>query len=143
MSDLGGQLTAFALPTIAIISLGASPLAVGSLQAFEFAVVPLLATVAGVLADRHPRKPLMIGANVVRALALGSLPLAWWLHALTLTQFFVVGGICAAAGVLFDTAYQALLPALCVLATVIGPLLAALNCAGVSSDRVPSPGVWS
>ncbi len=113
VSDLGGQLTAFALPTIAIISLGASPLAVGSLQAFEFAAVPLLATVAGILADRHPRKALMIGANVVRGLAVASLPLAWWLHALTLVQFFVVGGICAAAGVLFDTAYQALLPALC------------------------------
>jgi MFS family permease len=113
VSDLGGQLTAFALPTIAIISLGASPLAVGSLQAFEFAVVPLLATLAGIIADRHPRKPLMIGANVVRAVALGSLPLAWWLHVLTLMQFFLVGGICAAAGVLFDTAYQALLPALC------------------------------
>ncbi|MDB5027088.1 MAG: transporter [Candidatus Eremiobacteraeota bacterium] len=112
MSDLGGQLTAFALPTIAIVTLGASPLSVGSLQAFEFAVVPLLATVAGVLADRHPRKALMIGANVVRALALSSLPLAWWFHDLGLIQFFIVGGICAAAGVLFDTAYQALLPAL-------------------------------
>jgi hypothetical protein len=35
------------------------------------------------------------------------------LHALTLAQFFVVGAICAAASVLFDTAYAAFLPAVC------------------------------
>ncbi|HEY4441175.1 MAG TPA: MFS transporter [Candidatus Elarobacter sp.] len=113
VSELGGQLTAFALPTIAIVTLHASPLAVGALTAFEFAIVPLLATAAGVIADRHRRKPLLIASNVVRALALASLPAAWCFHALSLLQFFVVGGVCAAAGVLFDMAYQALLPSLC------------------------------
>jgi MFS family permease len=113
VSDLGGQLTTFALPAIAIVSLHANALQVGALQAFEFAVVPLLATLACVVADRHPRRPLMIGANVVRLAALGSIPAAWTLHALTLAQFFVVGAICAAASVLFDTAYAAFLPAVC------------------------------
>jgi MFS family permease len=113
VSDLGGQLTTFALPAIAIVSLHASALQVGALQAFEFAVVPLLATLAGVVADRHPRRPLMIAANVVRLAALASIPAASMLHALTLAQFFVVGAICGAASVLFDTAYAAFLPALC------------------------------
>lgn len=110
VSDLGGQLTIFALPAIAIVSLHATALQVGGLQAFEFAVVPLLATLAGVIADRHPRKPLMIGANVTRMVALASIPIAWALHALTLGQFFAVGAVCAGASVLFDTAYAAFLP---------------------------------
>jgi MFS family permease len=113
VSDLGGQLTTFALPAIAIVSLQASALQIGALQAFEFAVVPLLATLAGVIADRYARKRLMIGANVVRLLALASIPAAWAMHALTLTQFFVVGAICAASSVVFDTAYAAFLPSVC------------------------------
>lgn len=113
VSDLGGQLTLFALPAIAIVSLNANALQVGALQAFEFAIVPLLATLAGVIADRYPRKRLMIGANLVRLATLASIPVAWMLHALTLGQFFVVGAICAAASVLFDTAYAAFLPSVC------------------------------
>ncbi len=113
VSDLGGQLTTFALPAIAIVSLQASPLQIGALQAFEFAIVPLLATLAGVIADRYARRPLMIAANVIRLLSLASIPVAWWLHALTLGQFFVVGAISAAASVVFDTAYAAWLPAVC------------------------------
>jgi MFS family permease len=113
VSDLGGQLTTFALPAIAIVSLQATALQIGALQAFEFAVVPLLATLAGVIADRYARKRLMIGANIVRLLALASIPAAWGMHALTLAQFFVVGAICAASSVVFDTAYAAFLPTVC------------------------------
>lgn len=113
VSDLGGQLTLFALPAIAIVSLQANALQVGALQAFEFAIVPLLATLAGVVADRYARKRLMIGANLVRLAALSSIPAAWALHVLSLTQFFVVGAICAAASVVFDTAYAAFLPSVC------------------------------
>lgn len=113
VSDLGGQLTTFALPAIAIVTLRATALQIGALQAFEFAVVPLLATLAGVIADRYARKRLMIGANVVRLLALASIPAASAMHALSLTQFFVVGAICAAASVVFDTAYAAFLPSVC------------------------------
>jgi MFS family permease len=113
VSDLGGQLTTFALPAIAIVSLRASALQIGALQAFEFAVVPLLATLAGVIADRYARKRLMIGANVVRLLALASIPAAWAMHTLTLAQFFVVGAVCAASSVVFDTAYAAFLPSVC------------------------------
>jgi MFS family permease len=113
ISDLGGQLTTFALPAIAIVSLHATALQIGSLQAFEFAIVPLLATFAGVVADRYRRKPLMIGANVVRLLALASIPVAWAFHVLTIGQFFVVGAFSAAASVVFDTAYAAFLPAAC------------------------------
>ena len=111
VSELGGQLAAFALPAIAVVALGATPLQVGALQAFEFAVVPLVAAFAGVAADRYPRRPLMVGANVVRLLALASIPIAWFVHALVLAQFFAVAAVVAAASVFFDTAYAAFLPA--------------------------------
>lgn len=113
IGDTGGQLTIFALPAIAVISLHASAWQLGALQAFEFGMVPVLAVVAGMLADRYPRKALMQAANAIRFVALLSIPLSWSLHALCLAQFYVAGALGAGASVLYDTAAFALLPTLC------------------------------
>jgi predicted MFS family arabinose efflux permease len=112
VSDLGGQLTLVALPCAVVLYLHASALQVGMLQAVEWGVIPLLAMIAGVFVDRRRRKPLMIGANVLRLCALATLPIAAALHVLTLAHVFVVAAITGMAAVLFDTAYQAFLPVL-------------------------------
>ncbi len=85
---------------------------VGALQSLEFGIVAALAIFAGVVVDRFKRRPLMMAANLVRIVAIGSLPFAFFFHRLSLAQFFVVAAICAAANVLFDTAYGAFVPAL-------------------------------
>lgn len=112
VSQIGGQLSIFALPAIAILVLHASAGQVGLLQSVEFATVAVLAMVAGVIVDRFPRRPLLIVANAVRLVAMASLPVAFLLHRLTLTQFFVVAMIGASASALFDTAFSAFMPSL-------------------------------
>lgn len=112
ISQLGGQLSIFALPTIAILVLHAKASQVGALQSLEFSIVALLAIFVGVVVDRFKRRPLMMAANIVRILSIGSLPFAFFFHRLSLAQFFVVAAITAAANVIFDTAYGAFVPTL-------------------------------
>jgi hypothetical protein len=54
----------------------------------------------------------LVAGDLVRMLALGSLPVAWWLHALTLGQLFAVAAVTGTATVFFDVAYQSYLPTL-------------------------------
>ncbi|HET9030878.1 MAG TPA: MFS transporter [Candidatus Aquilonibacter sp.] len=112
ISQLGGQLSLFALPTIAILVLHAKASEVGALQSLEFSIVAMLAIFVGVIVDRFKRRPLMMMANIIRMLSIGSLPFAFFFHRLSLTQFFIVAAITAAANVVFDTAYGAFVPSL-------------------------------
>jgi MFS family permease len=108
----GGQVTDLALPTLAILLLHASPFQVGLLIALEFVGYPALGLIAGVWADRLPRRPMMLVANVGPMLALASVPLAFALHALTIYQVFAVALLLGVFGVFFEVAYQSYLPAL-------------------------------
>lgn len=112
ISQVGGQLSLFALPTIAILVLHAKASQVGALQSLEFTIIAALAIFVGVVVDRFKRRPLMMAANIIRILAIGSLPFAFFFHRLSLGQFFVVAAITAAANVVFDTAYGAFVPSL-------------------------------
>lgn len=106
VSDYGRQLSIFALPTIAILSLHASALTVTAINGLEWAVIPLFAMVAGVLIDRWKRRRTMIAANVVRTLALATIPVAVFFHALTVPQLFATALVVSLASLFFDTAYQ-------------------------------------
>ena len=112
VSLLGSAVTMLALPSVAILTLGAKPFQVGLLESAQFLAFPILALPAGVWVDRWERRMVMIVADVGRALALGSIPLAWALHALTLAQLYAVALVTGTLTVFFDVAYQAYLPAL-------------------------------
>src|SRR5262245_66595330 len=84
VSVLGSQVTLLALPAAAILMLHASPFQVGLLGALEFLAFPTLGLVAGVWADRLRRRPIMILCDAVRLVALGSIPLSWFLGVLTI-----------------------------------------------------------
>lgn len=58
------------------------------------------------------RRRLMIGADLGRVLALGSIPIAAAVGGLTLVQLFVVTLVSGVLTVFFDVAYQSYLPAL-------------------------------
>src|SRR5438445_9270396 len=112
ISVIGGEITVLALPTLAILEFHTSALVVGLLigtQRLPFLVLTLF---TGVLADRVRRRPLMIVADVARAIALASIPLAFLLHVLTLAQLFVIALCMGIGNVLFDIAYLAYLPSL-------------------------------
>jgi MFS family permease len=112
ISVIGGEITALALPTLAIFRFHTSALVVGLLIGAQRIAFPILSLFAGVLVDRVRRRPLMILADVVRGIALASIPLAFALNVLTLAQLFAVGLIMGIGNVLFDIAYLAYLPSL-------------------------------
>lgn len=112
VSQLGSQVSLLALPLLAIGTLHASTFAVGALRAVEFAPFLLVGLPAGVIVDRRRRRPVLMLGDVGRAIALFSIPLAWWLGLLTLAQLFFVVFITGVLTVFFDVAYQSYLPAL-------------------------------
>lgn len=112
ISQIGSQLTVLALPTVAILQLHRGAFEVGILIALQRLPFPLLALIAGVWVDRVRRRPLMIAADGLRALALASVPIAAFLNALTLLQLYGVAVLMGVGTVLFDVAYLAYLPSL-------------------------------
>ena len=112
VSEFGSQVTLLAVPTVAILVLHAGPFQVGVLSALEFLAFPTLGLVAGVYADRLRRRPIMIACDIGRLLALGSIPVAFVLDALTLQQLCIVALLTGIFTVFFDVSYQSYLPAL-------------------------------
>ncbi len=110
ISVMGDAVTNVALPAVAILSLHAGSLAVGALNAAGWSAWGLLALVAGVWVDRLPRRPLLIGADLLRLVLVGSVPLAWALGVLSLAQVLVVAALASACGVVFGLAYTAHVP---------------------------------
>jgi MFS family permease len=112
ISQLGSQVSILALPLVAITVLHASTFAVGALTAVEFAPFVLFGLPAGAIVDRFPRRPVLILADLGRALALASVPLTYAFDALTYAQLLVVVFVTGSLTVFFDVAYQSILPAL-------------------------------
>ena len=112
ISVIGSEVTVLALPTIAILQLHATPVQVGILAALQQIAFPVLALFAGVIADRMRRRPLMIAADSVRAVAALSIPLAAAVGALTLLQLYAVALVLGVGTVIFDIAYLAYVPSL-------------------------------
>jgi MFS family permease len=106
---LGTHVGRLALPTVAIVALDAGPIEVGVLAALQWAFFPAVGLPAGVLADRAPKRRVMIACDLGRLLALVSVPLAFVLGAPTMAHLYAA----AAAGVFtvfFDAAYRSYLP---------------------------------
>ena len=79
VSQLGSTITREALPYTAILTLGATPAQMGLLGAASGAPLLLFGLLAGVWVDRLRRRPIMIAADLARALLLLSIPLAYTL----------------------------------------------------------------
>jgi MFS family permease len=112
ISQLGTQVTLLALPLTAILVLHATPFEVGLLGSLEFLPFILVGLPAGVWVDRMRRRPILIAGDLGRALTLGSIPLAYELHNLTIWQLYVVAFLTGVFTVFFDVSYQAYLPSL-------------------------------
>src|SRR5688572_6089784 len=110
ISQFGDEITQLALPLVAIITLDASPIEIGILGTFQFLPFILLTIPAGVWVDRMRRRPILIGADIGRALLLTSIPIAFVLGWLTIWQLFVVAFLVGCLEVFFDVAYQSYLP---------------------------------
>lgn len=112
ISQFGSQVSVLALPYIATVVLKASPFEVSVAGALQFVPFLLFALPAGAWLDRMRRRPVLISGDLVRVVALGTIPVAWELGLLTIWQLYVVGFVCGIATVFFDVAYLSYLPAL-------------------------------
>jgi MFS family permease len=112
VSELGSQVSLLAVPLLAVQTLHATTFEMGLLTAASTAAFLIVGLPAGVWVDRVRRRRLMIGADLGRVLALGSIPIAYALGGLTLLQLFIVTLASGILTVFFDVAYQSYLPSL-------------------------------
>lgn len=112
VSQFGTAVHRVALPLLAVLVLHASTFEVGLLTASATVAFLLIGLPAGAWVDRMRRRRVMITADLLRAAAIGSLPVAHLLGALSLVQLYVVAAVVGVGTVFFDIAYQSYLPEL-------------------------------
>ena len=112
ISQAGTQFTAVALPLLAALSLGASPVAVGLLAAASGLPHLLFGLLAGAWIDRVQRRPVMIAADAGRAAFLLAVPAAAWRGVLSIQVLIAVAFLAETLTVFFDIAYLAYVPSL-------------------------------
>ena len=112
ISEIGSRLTRDGVPYTAVIVLNAPPSQMGFLTAVGAASVLLFGLLAGVWVDRFRRRPIMIAADLARAVILASIPIAAFAHRLSMAQLYVVIALAGFCTVFFDVAYQSYLPSL-------------------------------
>ncbi|MHB8597919.1 MAG: MFS transporter [Ktedonobacteraceae bacterium] len=112
ISLVGSQVTALALPVAAALTLRASAFQMGLLGVASALPTLLFGLLAGVWVDRFRRLPLLIGADLGRALLLGSIPVAAFVGLLSMGQLYIVAFLAGVLTLLFNIANMSLLPSL-------------------------------
>jgi MFS family permease len=110
VSMFGDEITAVALPTIALLVLHVSAFQFGLIAASSYLPYPVLGLLAGAWIDRTRRRAVLMIADLVRGAAIVSIPLAVLVHRISMDQLVAVGLIVGTASVFFNSAYQAYLP---------------------------------
>ena len=87
---LGSSVTGLALQVLAVVTLRAGGTEVGILNAARWLPYLLFGLLAGVAVDRHRRRPILVGADLARAVVLGVIPLCAVLDVLTLPMLVAV-----------------------------------------------------
>jgi MFS family permease len=113
ISMFGDQVTGLALPVVAVVSLGAEATQMGLLVAVGLLPHLLFSLPAGVWLDRvRRRRRLMIFMDLGRALAIVSIPVAFWFHWLSLPLLFAIFFVVGTLSVVFDIAWNTLFVAI-------------------------------
>ena len=110
VSVFGTAVTQLAIPLIAATVLSVSAFEFGLLNTIDFLPFIFLSLPAGVWVDRLRRRPILIAGDLGRAVAIGSIPVAFAFNALTIWQLYVVGFVVGCLTVFFDVAWQSYLP---------------------------------
>jgi MFS family permease len=112
VSFLGTQVASLAYPLTAVLLLDASSAEMGWLRATGTAASFLVGPFAGVMADRVRRRPIIIASDLGSALLATSIPAAFFLGTLGMSQLYVVQFLAGAMSILSEVALMAYLPAL-------------------------------
>ncbi len=109
ISSVGGQITLLALPLTAAVLLHASPTQMGWLIAIETLPFALFSLPSGVWLDRVRKLPIYIAGELAIALAVASVPLAWWLGWLAMPWMYAVGFVIGTVSTTAGSAAQIVL----------------------------------
>ena len=112
VSGLGDAVTAVALPLIAVKALHSSAFQVSLIAAASYVCWLLIGLPAGALVGRLPLRGTQVAMDVIRAVALASVPVAALFGALGLAQLVVVALVVGLAGVVFFVGNTTLLPSI-------------------------------
>jgi predicted MFS family arabinose efflux permease len=112
ISEAGSRITREGVPLTAALVLHATPLDMGLLAALGGLATLLVAPIAGVVADRYRLRPILIGADIGRALVIAMIPIAASQGALRLWTLYLVIATAGILSVFFDVSYQSLVPSL-------------------------------
>lgn len=110
ISMFGAQIAVFAVPLIAALTLNATPLEMGILSAAGPAPRLVIGFVAGVWADRLPRRPIMIATNILRVVSWSLVPIAASLGYFSFSVLLLAAVLGGLLSVFFDAAWTALIP---------------------------------
>jgi MFS family permease len=110
VSLIGNQITVFALPLVAILTLHASVIQVGILSALRLLPVVIFSLLAGVWLDRRRRRPIMIACSVGNGLLIGLVPLCSAFDALSMPLLYAVTFLVGALSVVFDVGVLTYMP---------------------------------
>jgi MFS family permease len=110
ISRFGTAVTTVALPLAALGAAHASSFEVGVVAAAGYLGWLLIGLPAGVWVGRLPLRETQIAMDLVRAVALASVPLAWWLGMVTVVQLVVVALVVSLASVVFGVGNAVMLP---------------------------------
>jgi predicted MFS family arabinose efflux permease len=104
ISAVGSRITRTALPMAAILVVGAGALDLGLLAVTLTLPRALFAWLGGGWVDRHRRRPVLIGSDLVRAVALLAIPAAAYWQALSMPLLYLIAAITGIGTVLFELA---------------------------------------
>jgi len=106
-SQLGSAIGGAALPVVAVTLLRAPTFDVTLLAAISSMTAVLLAIPLGAAVEFRRKRPVMVAADVLRCLALVSVPVAYLMHSLTVGQLYAVAALTAFGQLMFLAASQA------------------------------------
>lgn len=139
-SSFGTAVTLVAFPLLALQKLDTSAFEVSLLTAAGDIGWLLLGLPAGVIVQRVEIRFIQVGMDLFRAVALSSVPIAWWLGVLTYWQLLVVATVIGLASVLFDVANATYLPKIVDRETLVARNSWISGTYGVTSTGGPSIG---
>ncbi|MBB4925893.1 MFS transporter [Kitasatospora kifunensis] len=105
VSQFGDRISELALPLIAVAMLHADAQQTALLTALIWLPNTVAPVVGAWVDSRTHKRVLLIAADVLRAVALLSLPVAYAAHGLGLAQLYLVGAITGVGQTLFDVSY--------------------------------------
>ncbi|HEX6354589.1 MFS transporter [Actinophytocola sp.] len=112
VSQTGTAVTVVALPLVAVTTLDASAFEVSLLTAATYLAWAVIGLPAGVFVQRLPLRGTQVAMDLVRAVAIASVPVTWWLGHLTMPHLVAAALVISLANVVFDVGNQTFLPSI-------------------------------